>query len=269
MDSSSKRAPPPVNNFLQPDIYNRLDAETIERTRVANTQLGERLRAQERLLSKYRLDAERYHSREKARLRVELLRITDKLPGVHRIKDFRAKLLYDRYNSVPKVKVERHIRGIPEDKADMPFCERCFIHHLPTKKKYYKQPTPPPPIVAPAELPEAINSIVLEAQSDPPVPMIDDLNGIDSVDVLPQTPPKSVHFDLGNTDDDSLQFRQSLLPEIADRTLSPDAHANTRGDDSPRHKSPRQDSIRKGNEKTTLPPITPRVTRASSLLYKG
>ena len=28
------------------------------------------------------------------------------------------------------------------DKADMPFCERFFIHHLPTKRKYYRSATP-------------------------------------------------------------------------------------------------------------------------------
>ena len=45
---------PPINNLLQPDIYNRLDAEAIERTRVINTQLDERLRVQQKILAKYR-----------------------------------------------------------------------------------------------------------------------------------------------------------------------------------------------------------------------
>lgn len=45
---------PPVNNLLQPDIYNRLDAEVIERTRVMNTQLDQRLRVQQKILAKYR-----------------------------------------------------------------------------------------------------------------------------------------------------------------------------------------------------------------------
>nr|KAG5712838.1 hypothetical protein BaRGS_007435 [Batillaria attramentaria] len=141
---------PPVNNLLQPDIYNRLDAETIEKTRVANTQLDERLRAQQRIISKYRLAAERVHRREEARVKEELVRISTKLPAASRIRDFRSKFLYGlRRNSMPaSLQSERRVRGVPEEKADLPFCERYFIHHLPTKKKFYKRRTPTPPLHA-------------------------------------------------------------------------------------------------------------------------
>ncbi|KAK7089579.1 uncharacterized protein [Littorina saxatilis] len=154
---------PPVNNLLQPDIYNRLDAEAIERSRVINTQLDQRLVVQQRIISKYKLAAERFHRREKEKVKDELKRITAKLPAVGRIRDFRSKFLYGARHqadhndgvpgvskSVPELHVKK-IRGVPEEKPNLPFCERFFIHHLPTKKKYYKAPmSSPPPFVSTA-----------------------------------------------------------------------------------------------------------------------
>ena len=45
--------PPPVNNLCVPDIFNKLDADVIERTRVLNSQLNVRLNVQERVIVKY------------------------------------------------------------------------------------------------------------------------------------------------------------------------------------------------------------------------
>ncbi|KAL8614841.1 hypothetical protein ACOMHN_063191 [Nucella lapillus] len=161
MSSEGHQPSPPINNLLQPDMYNRLDAQAVERTRVVNTQLDERLRAQHRLLAKYRLAAERHHRRERERVRHELTQLSTKLPAVCRIHDFRNKFLYGGEGLLPRKssssgegsipdplfkKTPR--RGVTEERCHHPFCERFFIHHLPSKKKYYKTrtPTPPPPL---------------------------------------------------------------------------------------------------------------------------
>ncbi|KAL8611925.1 hypothetical protein ACOMHN_060364 [Nucella lapillus] len=133
-----------------PDVYNRLDAQARERTRVVNSQLDQRLLAQQNILAKYRLASERYYRREKKLVSQELHRICHTLPTVRRIRDFRNKFLYGEgirkplSKSLPDVRPTKKIRGIPEEKPDQPFCQRCFIHHLPTKGKYYRKISSPP-----------------------------------------------------------------------------------------------------------------------------
>ncbi|XP_076464204.1 uncharacterized protein LOC143296252 [Babylonia areolata] len=167
---------PPINNLLQPDLYDRLDALTIERTRVVNTQLDRRLWAQHRLLTKYKLAAERHHKREKERVRRELTQISLKLPTTSRISDFRNRFLYggDHHDhhqdedlhhhhhhhhgsssavskSLPDPRTHRRPRGVPGDRGhQLPFCARFFIHHLPGKRKFYRtrSPTPLPLLLA-------------------------------------------------------------------------------------------------------------------------
>lgn len=56
---------PPMNNACIPDIYSKIDADTIERTRVVNAVLQFRLQVQEKLLSKYRLETEKICRKEK------------------------------------------------------------------------------------------------------------------------------------------------------------------------------------------------------------
>ena len=51
---------PPVNNACIPDVFNKLDADTIERTRVVNSLLDKRLEVQQKVLSKYRNQAEKF-----------------------------------------------------------------------------------------------------------------------------------------------------------------------------------------------------------------
>jgi hypothetical protein len=51
---SAAQYQPPINNLLQPDIYNKMDADTIEKTRVVNSQLDQRLNTQQRIIARYR-----------------------------------------------------------------------------------------------------------------------------------------------------------------------------------------------------------------------
>ncbi len=124
---------PPVNNALLPDIYNKLDAELQERTRVINSQLDKRLLIQEKVLKKNQRALERHHNEEAIRMRQELARISTCLPAVGNIKNFCLGYFTRSKKEAKKV------RGIPEEKVDLPFCERHFIHHLPTKRRFYKK----------------------------------------------------------------------------------------------------------------------------------
>ena len=134
MNINSTPAPPP-NNAIVPDIYNRLDADAIERTRVANTQLDVRFRIQERVLNKYKLAAERVYRNEATKVREELGRITSSLPAIRHMRNLTMESIGQKSNS----STPRRMGSLYEEKLDMPFCERHFIHHLPTKKRYYKK----------------------------------------------------------------------------------------------------------------------------------
>ncbi|XP_059157250.1 uncharacterized protein LOC131941774 [Physella acuta] len=140
--------PPPINNALQPDIYNRLDAETIERTRVANNQLHMRLMLEERVINKYRHEAERIILQEKSRVAQELTRITRKLPAMGRMRGLEEQLFTTRSNTDPLPRAtkrnKRKKKNYQNDKNDDLICQRCYIHHLPLKKMFYRKVTPPP-----------------------------------------------------------------------------------------------------------------------------
>ncbi|KAL3872877.1 hypothetical protein ACJMK2_036058 [Sinanodonta woodiana] len=136
---------PPVNNFCVPDLYNKLDADTIEKTRVINSLLTSRLQVQEKVLNKYKLDSERMHIQEKERLRRELKNIGRKLPNYSDIPNLETKIMKIqrrrkchlrqnyRYSTDPK-----EIKGIPAEREEKPFCDRYHSHHLPTKTTWYK-----------------------------------------------------------------------------------------------------------------------------------
>ena len=111
---------PPMNNACIPDIYSKIDADTIERTRVVNAVLQFRLQVQEKLLSKYRLETEKICRKEKEKVR-----------------EFRMAQNHIRtplgYTTVP-----REIPGLTEEKDTRPFCQRYHSHHLPTKSKWFQ-----------------------------------------------------------------------------------------------------------------------------------
>jgi hypothetical protein len=71
---------PPVNNLIVPDVYDRLDAAVTARTRVANRQLDTKLRMQERVIDKYRGDAEDNHKKEAMKVKEDMARFKVKLP---------------------------------------------------------------------------------------------------------------------------------------------------------------------------------------------
>ncbi|KAK0059785.1 hypothetical protein Bpfe_010644 [Biomphalaria pfeifferi] len=135
---------PPVNNALQPDIYNKLDAEVIERTRVANNQLAMRLLLEEKIINKYRNEAERIILLEKTRVAKDLNRISQTLPAMARIRDFDEQF-FPRGTDRPTshLKFKRKKKNYLAEKNDDVICHRCYIHHMPLKKKFYTKVSPP------------------------------------------------------------------------------------------------------------------------------
>ncbi|KAK3576285.1 hypothetical protein CHS0354_036020 [Potamilus streckersoni] len=143
--NSGTSSAPPVNNFCVPDLYNKLDADTIEKTRVINSLLTSRLQVQEKVLNKYKHDSERMHTQEKERLTRELKNIGRKLPNYSDIPNLETKIMKIqrrrkchlrqnyRYSTEPK-----EIKGISAEREEKPFCDRYHSHHLPTKSTWYK-----------------------------------------------------------------------------------------------------------------------------------
>lgn len=141
--TSCKVAAPPVNNACLPDIYNKLDADTIEKTRVVNKLLEQRLRIQEKILNKYQTRAQMCCKNEKERVRNDLKKIHKHLPNMDDMyymdTQMQLKTLRKRqhhvhtptgYTTTPK-----DIRGLASEKEENPFCSRFYVHHMPFKTK--------------------------------------------------------------------------------------------------------------------------------------
>lgn len=149
--TSSTAVAPPVNNACVPDIYNKLDAEAIEKTRVLNSQLDMKLGVQQKVLAKYRLAAERHYERERQQLTSELRNIARRLPNYADIPRLESKVRKmkkrRRSNNGPLhncvfTTEPKELNGISAEKDDKPFCDRYFAHHLPIKKGVYRQMMP-------------------------------------------------------------------------------------------------------------------------------
>ncbi|RUS73597.1 hypothetical protein EGW08_018640 [Elysia chlorotica] len=125
--NASREPLPPVNNALLPDIYNKLDAGTIQKTRQANTVLDMRLSVQQKLIAKYRQEAKRMLQSQKVSAFADLSRIAQKLPS---------KLDEPNLDSV-KISKRLSQRGYMTGKNVEIVCHRCYIHHLPTKRRFY------------------------------------------------------------------------------------------------------------------------------------
>lgn len=140
--------PPPVNNACMPDIYNKLDAETIEKTRVVNSLLDVRLSIQEKVLNKYQIAAERRYTKERDKVKTELRKISRRLPNYSDIPHLEAKIVkYKRRKCINKhdcvfTTEPIGINGVATERDGRPFCDRYFSHHLPTKARWYKDVLP-------------------------------------------------------------------------------------------------------------------------------
>ena len=237
-----------------------------------------------------RVAAERFHRREKDRVKDELNRISNKLPAVHRIKDFRNKFLYGEAgldkslsHSVPDLRAKK-IRGVPEERPQMPFCERFFIHHLPNKKKYYKAPTPSPiPFIAVA----AEGEVTAEGEGAVLPPLVISGGG-DAETAAAQTEVvnglSSAQF---ATEEQSLAQEEVSKSAVdaglpSQRDVSHRTSPNTErgsgnnlrvrnGNHNPRHNNKGGQSDR-GSGRTSLPPIhrqSLRLSQSSPQLFQG
>lgn len=147
-DIPSEEIPPPVNNACMPDIYNKLDACAIERTKVLNSQLNVKLKVQEKVLLKYKMAAEQRYNRERDKLRADLRNINRRLPNYADIPHLETKLKKLKKNKRPKKDLSLRdcvfttepldLKGLSAEKDDKPFCDRFLTHHLPTKSRQYQ-----------------------------------------------------------------------------------------------------------------------------------
>lgn len=146
-DTMSDEIPPPVNNACVPDIYNKLDANAIEKTKVINMQLSFKLKVQEKVLLKYKNAAEQRYAREREKVRMDLRNIGRRLPNYADIPRLETKVKKlrrgKRAKNGPKhdcvfTTEPLDMKGISTEKDDKPFCDRYFSHHLPTKSRFYQ-----------------------------------------------------------------------------------------------------------------------------------
>ena len=148
---STNEAPPPVNNACVPDIFSKLDASVIERTKVINANLRMKLDVQEKVLTKYRSAAERRYTREQDRIRSDLKNIVRRMPNYADIPHLETKVRKLKKRSRSNRGVihncvfttePKEIKGISAERDDKPFCDRFFLHHIPTKSKIYRSILP-------------------------------------------------------------------------------------------------------------------------------
>lgn len=145
-ETMSEEIPPPVNNACVPDIYNKLDANAIEKTKVINMQLSFKLKVQEKVLLKYKNAAEQRYARERDKIRMDLRNIGRRLPNYADIPHLETKVKKLRRGKKAKTgqkhdcvfTTEPLEMAISTEKDDKPFCDRYFSHHLPTKSRFYQ-----------------------------------------------------------------------------------------------------------------------------------
>lgn len=115
--SSIESSWPPMKGLLLPDMYTRLDAAAIERTRVLNQQLDVRLRLQERTMVKRRLDVVNCYLKDAKFLIRDLRHIRRKLPN---------------FCGLPPIayKSNNGTRDITQSHEDAALCGRYYVHHI-------------------------------------------------------------------------------------------------------------------------------------------
>ena len=117
----------PVNNSLQASLLNRIDAITFERIRVANSQLNSRLEIQEKILNKYRKDAEKLHDNQYRKIHKEFRKIRKKRPDY--VDDF--EYGRTRHDSESKLSKPRSL----SETSDCSYCTRYYSHHFNIKER--------------------------------------------------------------------------------------------------------------------------------------
>lgn len=113
---------PPVNNSLQATLYDKIDAVTFERIRVANSQLNSRLEIQEKILNKYRKEAARIHDNQYKKIHKEFRKIHNKKP------DYADDFDYGRTRHDSESKFSKQ-RSLSEPSDCSSYCRRYYSHH--------------------------------------------------------------------------------------------------------------------------------------------
>lgn len=114
---------PPVNNNIQISLHDRLDAVVFEKIRVANTQLDTRLTLQEKIINKYRKDAEKTHAHQAQVLKREVKKIRQKKPD-YVFDDS------DVSSSRSRQMTEGSRQRCLSEPSNLCYCRRYYAHHF-------------------------------------------------------------------------------------------------------------------------------------------
>lgn len=129
-------AAPPINNACVPTIYDKLDADARSKVKVINRMLEKQLVVQEKLIFRYKDDALRMLKQRTNVVKKDLQRILRKYPNMDEMPFLSYKLSLtkkkDKNLGMFKAYSTEAIgmKGLSDDKADDPFCDRYYSHHL-------------------------------------------------------------------------------------------------------------------------------------------
>ncbi|KAK3093499.1 hypothetical protein FSP39_016490 [Pinctada imbricata] len=137
--------PPPASSQCIPNLYNKLDAEVIKRTKVLNTILDMRFQFQQRMMVKHYKRTVVVFDREKERNLQYLQKLNTRLPymsqvpaDMHiqdKVKFFRIANDYVRRTPLQRrmmsadVPLERGRQTPLAERREKPFCDRYYTHH--------------------------------------------------------------------------------------------------------------------------------------------
>jgi hypothetical protein len=133
---------PPINNACLPNVFNKLDAEALKKTKVPNGLLDYRLQIQIRMLEKYRRDADKIYKKEKAKIQKDLKTLDRKLPNMDDMAYLKLKIpMKTSEESAFKTFVTqpKPLKGIVSEREEKPFCDRFYHHHVPGVQRLEKQ----------------------------------------------------------------------------------------------------------------------------------
>ncbi|KAL3873804.1 hypothetical protein ACJMK2_036889 [Sinanodonta woodiana] len=124
---------PPVNNLIQPTLYDKLNTLVFERTRAVNSHLKTRQMIQEKVINKHQRDVERVYNKETRKMKGEIVKIRYKCPSS-----------LDHIDASPRnrdsdgSKDGGRLRSLSES-SDSTYCKRYYAHHFNIKENKPKE----------------------------------------------------------------------------------------------------------------------------------
>ncbi|KAK3597852.1 hypothetical protein CHS0354_029426 [Potamilus streckersoni] len=124
---------PPVNNLIQPTLYDKLNTIVFERTRAVNSHLKTRQMIQEKVINKHQRDVERVYKKETRKMKGEIVKIRYKCPSS--LDGIDANL---KNRDSDGSKDGGRLRSLSES-SDSTYCKRYYAHHFNIKENKPKE----------------------------------------------------------------------------------------------------------------------------------